>query len=328
MSFEEEMPFSVYSDGLLNALKDGCDALKGQLPIGDDAFAMLNSAYMLDGAVLRVAEGEKLKKPIHIVSIVSPEADGLFLSPRIAIKINAGAEASIIETELSLDGVRYFANRMVHVYLGEGASLSHCRYLAFSSASCEVESVQATLEAGASYSLYGYLGRAGIFDGRSRVALAGDARSTLHFAAAAGGGSDVSYSAPAIISGSGARAESNMSGVAADSSHISFSTSLSTERGVADAYARQLSKILLVSENARGRIRPVQSIASEGVEAFHGASVAGIGEEEMFFLNSRGISRGDAGDMLKKSLLSAQFSSLSDMAAAAEYARLVWGENP
>jgi Fe-S cluster assembly protein SufD len=329
LSSEEEMPFSVYSDGFLNATKDWPDSpLKDALSVGEDILSMLNSAYMRDGAVVRVAAGEKLSRPIHIISLATPGAERSFMNPRIAIKLGEGAEASIIETVLSLEGAEYFSNRVAELFLGAGSRLFHYRYFDASPSSCEAEIAYVSMAGGADYRNFSYVRRAGVFDGRIRISMDAGAKSSVHFAAAASRESDVSYDASVRLDGSYASHESSLAAAVFDHARANLATSLSTSRGIRGAEVRQASRILLASDAARGRIMPRQSVSSEGVKAFHGAGVSGVDKEELFFLQSRGIDENAARKALSQSLLSSQFAHIADADIAGEYARMIMAENP
>lgn len=60
----------------------------------------------------------------------------------------------------------------------------------------------------------------------------------------------------------------------------------------ADSYL--LARALLLSDKARAEIRPYLEIKTDDVKASHGSSVGRIDERQLFYLQSRGISRSEA----------------------------------
>ena len=71
LSSEEELPFSVFSDGIVNSVYEDEKFLDGKLRCDDNVFVSLNSAFLSNGIVIQINDGEKLEKPIHIVSIIT-----------------------------------------------------------------------------------------------------------------------------------------------------------------------------------------------------------------------------------------------------------------
>ncbi|MDE6224154.1 MAG: SufD family Fe-S cluster assembly protein, partial [Alphaproteobacteria bacterium] len=115
-------------------------------------------------------------------------------------------------------------------------------------------------------------------------------------------------------------------GVANDNSNISFSTLLNTSALLDNIKTNQLSKILLLSENANGFIKPFQSIYSQNVSAFHGATVSGIKNDDLFFLNTRGINEYEAKNIIYKSYLLSAFSSIKNSLVLDEFIKFYWDD--
>jgi Fe-S cluster assembly protein SufD len=68
--------------------------------------------------------------------------------------------------------------------------------------------------------------------------------------------------------------------------------------GARGAEASLRDDALLLSKEAHIDSVPALEIASNDVKAFHGATIGSIDEEEMFYVESRGIARGDAERMI------------------------------
>ena len=69
-------------------------------------------------------------------------------------------------------------------------------------------------------------------------------------------------------------------------------------RDAQEVDANQLSKNLLLSPKAHVDTRPQLEVYADDVKAAHGATVGQIGEEEIFYLQSRGIDATTAFKML------------------------------
>ena len=66
------------------------------------------------------------------------------------------------------------------------------------------------------------------------------------------------------------------------------------KRGGTKSIANQESRVLMLSENARGDANPILLIDEDDVEAGHAASVGRVDPEQLYYLMSRGISRAEA----------------------------------
>ncbi|EKU45715.1 Fe-S cluster assembly protein SufD [Staphylococcus massiliensis] len=66
------------------------------------------------------------------------------------------------------------------------------------------------------------------------------------------------------------------------------------KHGGSKSMANQESRVLMLSENARGDANPILLIDEDDVEAGHAASVGRVDPEQLYYLMSRGISRKEA----------------------------------
>lgn len=83
-------------------------------------------------------------------------------------------------------------------------------------------------------------------------------------------------------------------GVILDRSTLTFNGIGHIIKGAKGADAQQESRVLMLSESARGDANPILLIDENEVTAGHAASVGRVDEEEMFYLLSRGIPKKEA----------------------------------
>jgi len=87
-------------------------------------------------------------------------------------------------------------------------------------------------------------------------------------------------------------------GVAADQSKIIFNGMIEIPSSGLKTESHQLSKNLLLSKRASIETMPKLEIATDDVKVSHGASVSSIDEMQLYYLQSRGISRAEAEAMI------------------------------
>src|SRR5262249_7223044 len=91
----------------------------------NSAFTALNTAFMYDGAVVRVAADVEITRPIHLLFIADATAAKAVMHPRNLIVVGRHAKATIIETYASTSDAMSFANPVTEVSTGDGATLQH-----------------------------------------------------------------------------------------------------------------------------------------------------------------------------------------------------------
>ncbi|HTE44671.1 MAG TPA: SufD family Fe-S cluster assembly protein, partial [Gemmatimonadaceae bacterium] len=89
------------------------------------AFTALNTAFMLDGAVLQIAKDTEVARPIHLVFVTDAAAAKGMMHPRNLIVAGKHSKATIIESYVSTTDAMYFNNAVTEVSVGDGATLQH-----------------------------------------------------------------------------------------------------------------------------------------------------------------------------------------------------------
>ncbi len=74
----------------------------------------------------------------------------------------------------------------------------------------------------------------------------------------------------------------------------------------------QLSRALLLSDNAKFFSKPELEIYADDVKCSHGSSSGNIDNESIFYLRSRGIDEKDAKDMMIKGFLAEVIDKITD----------------
>ncbi len=79
-----------------------------------------------------------------------------------------------------------------------------------------------------------------------------------------------------------------------------FNGAVQVPRAAQRTNAAQLSRNLLLSDRARIDTKPELEIVADDVKCAHGATVSRLREDELFYLQSRGIAAGQAASLLKR----------------------------
>lgn len=269
------------------------------------AFAALNSALWQDGACIIVPPGTVLTEPIHILHLMQASEEPVACHPRALIVCERGAQASIVETHLSIgDGVG-FGNSLTEVVAGEGAVLNLYKSVHVNARSFHI--------------------------GLLNVIATRDAQISAF--AASLGGDLVRNETHVVLDAEGADCTLNGLYTARGTQHVDNHTTIDHARphcssrqfynGILDGHATgvfngrvivrpdaqktdavQKNRNLLLSADAAIDSKPQLEISANDVRCTHGATVGQMDAEALFFLRSRGLDRESAVSMLVQAFAS------------------------
>ena len=278
---------------LAEVLRNDPDAVLGQLgrlaSWEDHPFAALNTAFFRDGAWVHVPRGASAR-PIHLLHLSVPARPPLAAYPRNVIVLGAGAEATVIESYVSLDGGVALTNAVTEIAVGEDAKLDHYMLQHEAEQAFHVASTQ-------------------IVQGRA---------SAVHDLRAATGGALARNDVRTRFEGEGG--DLRMDGLFAvhGKQHVDFHTridhvtpacsSLQIYKGILDGesrgvfngktyvrpgaqktVARQSNKNLLLSEQALVDSTPGLEIRADDVKCSHGSTIGQLDEDAVFYMRARGL---------------------------------------
>jgi Fe-S cluster assembly protein SufD len=262
----------------------------------DDPLAALNEALSPSGCTFSVARAAKLAEPITIVHLANGASSHSVYS-RTAIAVDVGAQASFVEIfEGAHAGVqRHAATAMT---LAEGARASHIAVVG-DEAGLHIETQIFELPETAELTAFGLvsggeLSRRQIFvkmgGKEAKVSLGGLA--LIDGARRADTTLQVIHAAPAGISREFYRA------IIDDDAVGVFQGKIIVEKAAQKTDGAMKSQAILLSPRAQMNGKPELEIFADDVVCGHGATVASLDPEHVFYLQSRGISNGDAKGML------------------------------
>ncbi len=109
-------------------------------------------------------------------------------------------------------------------------------------------------------------------------------------------------------------------GALKDNAEKVFRGTIDFKNGSADSTGDELETVLMLGENVVNKTVPVILCAEENVQGNHGATIGELDEATLFYLESRGISRDDAENMMARAAVErvAKLSGSEELAAAVE----------
>ena len=267
-------------------------ALQAQLgrrqALGDNVFAALNTAFLQDAAVVMVPRDVALAAPVHLLFVATQA--GAFSHPRCLVLAEAGSRVTLIEDYVALQDAAYLVNPVTEIVLAEQAQLAHVRVQrdgrqAFHIANCAVS-----------------VGRSANYQSIS-VAM-GAQLSRYHLSVVLGEGAECAVDGLALLADSQLadthscidHAQPHSTSrqlhkcIADSSAHAVFNGKVIVRPGAQHTDSAQSSRNLLLSTRAQVDTQPQLEIFADDVKCTHGATIGQLDVEEVFYLQSRGLS--------------------------------------
>ena len=267
-------------------------------PVDGRAFTALNTAFMRDGAYVRVAKGVRFDTPIHLLFLSTDRGAPYVTHPRVLVVVEEGARVSLVESFVGISGV-YLTNAVTEVAVGDGAHVEHTKVQRESHQAYHVAALQVRQ------------GRQSVFKSHS-IAL-GAAISRMDTGTElAGEGAEVTLNG--LFEGTGRQIVDNhttidhvsphttsrelFKGILGGQAHGVFDGRIVVRAGAQKTNAMQASRNLLLSKEAIVNTKPQLEILANDVKCKHGATIGQLDDDVLFYLRSRGIGLADARRLL------------------------------
>ena len=300
------------------ALADDADALRLFLARHFDgaaqAFARLNTALMLDGAVLRVAAGTHVAGLVHVVFVGAHAASDLAWQSRLLVELGEDASLKLVEHHVGEITEAHFGNVVSQIALGPRARLDLLQLQSAPETATRIRRTDVVLEADAqlvvrSLEIGALLSRHDLV-----VQLAGDRASLISrgvFALRGRQHSDTRIDVRHVARDT--TCDVVWRGVADQRSRGVFHGGITVEVGADGSDASLSNKNLLLSAQAEIDTQPVLEIHADEVKAAHGATVGQLDPHAMFYLRSRGLSEPAARAMLTLAFCRVAIESITNI---------------
>lgn len=260
------------------------------LPAATDLFGALNESAWNAGLGLAVADGARLPGPIHVRVHAAAGAS----LPRLRLKVGREAEAMLIEEHVGGGADARVVGR-TEIAAGPGARVRHAVVQVWSEGTSGHLTVATRAEAGADV-----LTVCGVFGGEN-------AKLEL-MTELAGAGAHSEIVGVTLVTGKqhgdvhtchrhlAARTTSRIDfkAVAAGQARTSYTGLIRIEEQAKHCEAYQENRNLLLSKRARADAIPELEIHNQEVSCSHGATIAPVAEDQMFYLESRGLDPSEA----------------------------------
>lgn len=297
-------------------LADG-GAILDRYDLADPANApilALNSAFVGDGAVIRIRQGAKLARPLEIVTLFAGDEPGL-QTLRHQISVEAGAEATILQTYAGPDGVAYQTNTVTEIRVAEGARLNWIKVQEEGDQAFHLDLILPRLEADVVFDPFIF--GAGSVVARSEIRMAFDgenAISNMRGTTIARGRQHIDATLVVDHAVPGGRSREFFKAAIDGEAKGVFQGKIIVRQAAQKTDGQMMSHALLLSERAEFANKPELEIFADDVQCGHGATCGQIDKEMLFFMRTRGIDAITAEQLLVQAFLAEVIEEIGDEA--------------
>jgi len=312
-----EMPDGISIAPLSDAMEDIALDLEGQLaqiaPFDGGGLVALNTAFMRDGVILKLADGVQIARPVQVLHLVDAGGVALAVHPRTLVVAGDNSTATIVETFAGGVDTAYWTNAVTEIKVGRNASVSHVKRQAESVRAYHTALTQVRLDCDARYRSIALATGAALSRNETRVAFDGSgAEASLAGGALLRGRQHADNTTEADHTVPYTNSKQVFRNVLDDGSHSVFQGSVIVRQGAQKTDSSQSNRNLLLSAGAQAYSKPELQIFADDVKCAHGATTGDLNKDALFYLQSRGITTSQATLLLIEAFIAEIFDELPE----------------
>lgn len=323
------LPEGVKAGSLAAAIQSGTTLIENHLgryaAKAENGFAALNQAFFLDGAFVHVPAGVKVEAPIQLVYVSTATQSGTTVHPRNLVIAEAGSQATLLESYVSLGGGGCFTNAVTELSAGESARLEFVKFQDEAAEAFHVAAFHGEFGRASHVSLHSLALGARLSRNNIRATLAGEGLECVLNGLYLTRGEQladhhmiVEHAQPNCAS------HEYFNGILDDKSKGVFHGRILVRPIAQKTDAKQTNKNLLLSDTATANTKPQLEIYADDVKCTHGATVGQLNDESIFYLRARGIGPETARRMLIHAFAGEIIERIQYEPARTALDKLVW----
>jgi Fe-S cluster assembly protein SufD len=285
---------------LADALSNGDPTLSshlGKLAPASDAAVALNTALMGDGAVIRIASGSTIARPIHLLFVASAKPAATFV--RSLVVVEQGARAMLIESHEGPANTDYQVNAALEIFVGDEAHVDHVKIIGEGADALHVSTLAAAIGARARFNTFTFTAGGAVV--RNQLFLKFDGEDTvagIRGATLIKGRQHADTTLVADHAARGCQSREMFKTVLDGEAHGVFQGRIIVRPHAQKTDAKMMTRALLLSERAEADNKPELEIFADDVQCGHGATAGALDDDLKFYLMARGIPQAEAEALL------------------------------
>ena len=270
-----------------------------------EVFTALNTAALNDVAVVWVAKNVVVETPIHLLFVSVSGESATISQPRVLVVAESNSQVGLIEeytnhrdTENTEKEV-YFTNGVTEIWVNENAQVSHNRVVREGAAAFHVGKTAVTQARYSRYNCNAVTVGGKISRHNLEILQTGEqTETTLNgLTVIADNQLADTHSALSLNHPHGVSKQLHKC-IIGDRARGVFNGKIFVPKPAQLTNASQLNRNLLLSSKSRIDTKPQLEITADNVKCAHGATVSQLEDDQIFYLQSRGIDENNARKLL------------------------------
>jgi Fe-S cluster assembly protein SufD len=299
----------------LAAKLEAGEADVGTIPDGDNAAVVaLNAAYVTDGAVVRVADGAVVDKPLLLI-FVRAGAQPRAVTTRNLVAVGRAARVTIVEAYVGLPGatIEGHTNTLTEIEAADGAEVDHIKCVADVGRATHLSNTR--LRLGADTSLRGFQFTQGTPLARNQIeAVYGGPGGKLDLSGAflVRGSEHIDTTLTVDHAVPHCESRELFKGVLDGNGRGIFQGKIIVRPDAQKTDGKQMAQALMLSPDAEFDSKPELEIYADDVVCGHGSTAAELDDDLLFYCQARGIPLAEARAMLTESFVGEAMDKVRD----------------
>ncbi len=262
-------------------------------------FVALNTALADNGLVLTVKSGKSIDKPIHIMMINDAQYGAVMTMPRLFISVEKHAKIGCVVTSNTIGDNPSWKNSVIECVVAENASLHIVNCQNDTDNATIIETVEAHVSADAHYAMTTVSLGGNLVRNDANIVMKGKNAETHLYGLILGNGKRL-VDNHTIMDHAMPHCESSelYKYILDDKSTGVFNGKVFVREDAQKTNAYQSNRTILLSDTATINTKPQLEIFADDVKCSHGATSGQLDEEQMFYLQARGIGKEKARALL------------------------------
>jgi Fe-S cluster assembly protein SufD len=270
----------------------------GKVVATDDAAVALNTAFMGDGAVIRVSAGAAVERPIHLVFAATGDRPAALFT-RSLVVVEKGARAMIVESHEGADTRDYQSNTALELSVADNAHVDHIKLTREGAKALHVSSLMADVGAHARFNAFVFTTGGAVVRNQLFLRFGGEGTvANIRGACLLKGRQHADTTLVVDHAVANCQSREVFKTVLDDESRGIFQGKIIVKPGAQKTDAKMASHALMLSEEAEADNKPELEIFADDVQCGHGATAGDLDEDLLFYLKARGIPQKDAESLL------------------------------
>ncbi|HRJ69291.1 MAG TPA: Fe-S cluster assembly protein SufD [Beijerinckiaceae bacterium] len=274
----------------------------------------LNSAFVTDGIILRVAKGVRIAEPIRMFAPFAMEMARAATS-RIVVILEEGAELSLVMSQVGPNGIAYQSNVVCECQVADDAKLDIVRLNLAGDRAQVLVNTSASTGARSEFNFFAMSAGGAVSRHEIQLASTGEnAKVRLNGVILAKAEQHTDFTLEVDHRAPGCESRELFRSVIDGDATGVFQGKIMVKREAQRTDGKMASNAILLSDGATMNNKPELEIFADDVQCAHGATCGALDEDLLFYLQSRGLPKAEAEALMIQAFCGEAIESISNEA--------------